>query len=149
MAQTLNGLGGIVLYGMPTFVLVLILAIFVKYLYLNPLEKVLKERFRLTEGARKAAEASLRQADSRISEYEDALSRARSEIYREQAEYLQKLHAEQAELAKTMRMESDARVAAIKLSLAKEADEARLNLEAQSDALAAQIADAILSRRAA
>ncbi len=137
------------LYGMPTFVLVLILAIFVKYLYLNPLEKVLAERFRLTEGARKAAEESQKNADSKISEYQDALNKARREIYQDQAEYLRKLHAEQAELAKTKRIESDARVAAIKLSLEQEADAARQNLEAQSDMLAGQIADAILGRRAA
>jgi hypothetical protein len=46
-------------------------------------------------------------------------------------------------------LESDARVAEIKLSLAKEADVAREGLEAQAEALASQIADAILSRRVA
>lgn len=137
------------LYGLPTFFLVLILAVFVKHLYLKPLEKVLAERFTLTEGARKAAEESLKNADSRVSEYEEALSRARSEIYQEQAAYLQKLHAEQAELTHAARMESDARVASIKLSINQEADEARQNLDAQSEVLAAQIADAILRRRAA
>ncbi len=149
MAKTLHDLGGIVLNGLPTFFLVLILAAFVKFLYLKPLEKVLAERFRLTEGARKAAEDSLKNADTKISEYQDALNRARNEIYQEQAAYLQKLHAEQAELARDTRMESDARVAAIKLSIAEEADAARENLEAQSEVLAAQIADAILGRRAA
>lgn len=137
------------LYGLPTFFLIIILAFFVKYLYLKPLEKVLAERFRQTEGARKAAEESLRNADTKVSEYQDALARARSEIYQEQAVYLQKLHAEQAELARATRLESDARVAAIKLSIEQEADTARDNLEAQSEVLAGQIADAILGRRAA
>ena len=149
MAQTIHDLGGIVLNALPTFFLVLILAAFVKFLYLNPLEKVLAERFRLTEGARQAAEDSLRNADTKISEYQDALNRARGEIYQEQAEYLQKLHADQAELARMARVESDSRVAAIKLSIAQEADAARETLEAQSETLAAQIADAILGRRAA
>lgn len=149
MAQTLHDLGGIVLNGLPTFFLLLILAIFVKYLYLNPLEKVLAERYRLTEGARKAAEESLKNADAKVSEYQDALNRARSEIYQEQGAYLQKLHADQAELARLARMESDSRVAAIKLAIAEEADAARQNLEAQSETLAAQIAEAILGRRAA
>ena len=54
MEKTLHDLGGIILEGLPTFFLVLILAVFVKFLYLNPLEKVLAERFRLTEGARQA-----------------------------------------------------------------------------------------------
>jgi len=149
MIQTLHDLGGIVLNGLPTFFLVIILAVFVKFLYLRPLEKVLAERFRLTEGARKAAEESLKSADTKIAEYQEALSRARHEIYQEQAGYLQKLHAEQAELARAARLESDGRVAAIKLSIAQEANTAREKLELQSESFAAEIADAILGRRAA
>lgn len=151
MTQTLHDLGGIVLNALPTFFLIVILAIFVKFLYLNPLGKVLAERFRLTEGARKAAEDSLKNADTKIAEYQEALNRARTEIYQEQAVFLQSLHAEQAELARAARIESDARVAAIKLSIAQEADVARQSLDLQSEALAAGIADAILgvSRRAA
>jgi F-type H+-transporting ATPase subunit b len=149
MEKTLHDLGGIVLYGLPTFFLVLILALFVKFLYLTPLEKVLAERFRLTEGARRAAEDSLKNADTKIAEYQEALNKARNEIYVEQAAFLQKLRAEQAELAHAVKVESDARLAEIRLSIAKEADAARKQLESQAEALAGQIADAILSRRAA
>lgn len=149
MDQTLHDLGGIVLNGLPTFFLVLILAFFVKHLYLNPLEKVLAERFKLTEGARKAAEDSLKNADTKIAEYQDALNRARHEIYQEQADFLQNLHAEQSEAVRNIRAESDSRVAAIKLSIATEADAARAALAAQSDVLASQIADSILGRRVA
>jgi F-type H+-transporting ATPase subunit b len=149
MDKTLHDLGGIVLNGLPTFFLVLILAFFVKFLYLKPLEKVLAERFRLTEGARQAAEESLKEADSRIAEYQDKLNKARNEIYQEQAAFLQKLHAEQSEMARAVRLESESRVAAIKLSIAKDADVARENLESQAEALADQIADVILVRRVA
>jgi len=138
MDKTLHDLGGIVLNGLPTFFLVLILAVCVKYLYLKPLEKVLAERFRLTEGARKAADESLRSAGDRVAEYEQALVRARGEIYEEQAE--------QVRLA---RQESDKQAAAIKASIAQDAQTARLSLESQSDTLASQIADAILERRVA
>jgi F0F1-type ATP synthase membrane subunit b/b' len=137
-----------VLSGLPTFVLLLILAGFVKLLYLNPLEKVLAERFRLTEGARQAAEDSLKNADTKIAEYQEALNRARSEIYQEQASFLQNLQAEQAEQARVARMESEARVAAIKLSIAQEAEAARESLDLQSETLAGQIADAILGKAA-
>src|SRR5580698_3570710 len=139
MEKTLHDLGGIILNGLPTFFLVLILAFFVKFLYLKPLDKILAERFRLTEGARKAAEDSLKNADARIAEYQQALNKARSDIYLEQAAFLQKLREEQAELAKAVRVESDTRVAEIKLSIAKEADDARSSLEAQADTLAGQI----------
>jgi F0F1-type ATP synthase membrane subunit b/b' len=149
MDKTLHDLGGIVLNGLPTFFLVVILAFFVRFLYLKPLEKVLAERFRLTEGARKAAEDSLKNADTKIAEYQEKLTSARNEIYLEQAAFLQKLHAEQAELAHAVRVESDARLAEIKLSLAKEADAARESLASQAETLAGQIADAILSRSVA
>jgi F0F1-type ATP synthase membrane subunit b/b' len=149
MDKTLHDLGGIILSGLPTFFLIIILAFFVKFLYLNPLDKVLAERFRLTEGARKAAEDSLKNADTKIAEYQEALRQARNQIYLEQAAFLQKVQAEQAEAARAVREESDAHVAAIKLSIAKEADVARDGLESQAETLAGQIADAILSRRAA
>jgi F0F1-type ATP synthase membrane subunit b/b' len=149
MDKTLHDLGGIVLNGLPTFILVLILSFFVKFLYLNPLNKVLDERFRLTEGARKTAEESLRNADTKVAEYQSALNQARSEIYQEQAAFLQKLHAEQAELANAVRAESEARVAQARQSLAKEADAARSGLEGQAETLANQIADVILNRRVA
>lgn len=136
------------LSGLPTFVLLLILAGFVKLLYLNPLEKVLAERFRLTEGARQAAEDSLKNADTKIAEYQEALNRARGEIYQEQALFLQNLQAEQAEQARVARMESEARVAAIKLSIAQDAETARESLDLQSETLAGQIADAILGKAA-
>ena len=136
------------LSGLPTFVLLLILAGFVKLLYLDPLEKVLAERFRLTEGARQAAEDSLKSADTKIAEYQEALNKARSEIYQEQALFLQNLQAEQAEQARIARMESESRVAAIKLSIAQEAEAARESLDLQSETLAGQIADAILGKAA-
>ncbi|HEX4274067.1 MAG TPA: ATP synthase F0 subunit B [Bryobacteraceae bacterium] len=149
MDKTLHDLGGIVLNGLPTFFLVLILAFFVRNLYLKPLEKVLAERSRLTEGARKAAEDSLKNADTKIAEYQEALRGARNQIYQEQAVFLQKLHAEQSELALAARLQSEARVAEIKLSIAREADTARESIASHADALAKQIADVILNRRAA
>jgi len=138
-----------VLSGLPTFFLVLILAACVKYLYLKPLEKVLAERYRLTEGARQAADESLKSADSKIAEYEEALAKARGEIYREHAEFLRQLNEEQAEQIRKVRADSDHRIAAARLSISEEARTATEGLESQSETLAAQIADAVLARRVA
>jgi F0F1-type ATP synthase membrane subunit b/b' len=149
MDKVLHSLGGIVLSGLPTFFLVLLLAVCVKYLYLKPLEKVLAERYRLTEGARKAADESLKGADSKIAECEEALGKARGEIYQEHSEFLRKLNEEQAEHIRKVRAESDHRIATAKLSISEEARTATEGLEAQSDTLAAQIADAVLARRVA
>jgi len=149
MDKTLHDLGGILLSGLPTFFLILILAFFAKTLYIAPLKKVLAERHRLTEGAKKAAEDSFHNAESKIAEYEEALNRARNEIYKDQAEFLRQVHTEQAEQTRVVRAEADQRIAAAKAALAADAAAARQNLEAQSDALASQIADSILTRRVA
>jgi F0F1-type ATP synthase membrane subunit b/b' len=149
MDKTLHDLGGIVLNGLPTFFLVLILAIIFRFLYIKPLDKVLAERYRLTEGARKAAEESLKNADSKIGEYQEALNKARAEIYHDQATFLQQIQVEQAQQLREARRETEQRVAAMKLSLAHEADAAREGLEAQAQLLASQIAAAILKTEAA
>ena len=149
MDKTLHDLGGIVLEGLPTFFLVLILAFFVRVLYLKPLEKVLAERSRLTEGARKAAEESLKHADTKIAEYEMKLNEARAEIYQEQAKFLEKVHAEEAAHAQSVRTDAEHMIARAKQALAEEASAAREKLSAQSDILAGQIADSILKGKAA
>jgi F-type H+-transporting ATPase subunit b len=147
MDKLFHDLGGIVLNALPTSLIVLILAVFVKHFYLKPLETVLAERFRLTEGARKAAEEGLQAADSKISDYEAALEKARGEIYTEQAEFLRKLHSEQAERARAAKTASDSTLAAVRQSFSVEAAEARLGLAAQSEQLASEIADSVLARR--
>jgi len=147
MDQILNDVAGLIVNGLPTFILVIILTVCVKYLYLQPLDKVLAERYKLTEGARKAAEDSLRNADSRVSEYETALSKARSGIYQDQADFLRKVHAEQSAQVAAARVESDARISAAKAAIAAEAKAASVSLDAQSDLLATRIADSILSGR--
>jgi F-type H+-transporting ATPase subunit b len=147
MDKLLNDLGGIVLNALPTFFLVLILAIFVKKLYLNPLNAVLAERHRLTEGARLAAEQGLHLADSKIAAYEAALEKARGEIYAEQSEFLRKLHEEQAARTRAAKAASDATLQGVRQTLAAEALEARQGLAAQSDQLASEIANSVLARR--
>ena len=147
MDKLLHDLGGIVLNALPTSILVMILAIFVKQLYLKPLEAVLAERHRLTEGARLAAEEGLHSADSKIATYEAALEKARGEIYAEQAEFLRNLHAEQSARTQSAKATSDATLAAVRQSFATDADAARGDLALQSDQLASEIANSLLAPR--
>jgi F0F1-type ATP synthase membrane subunit b/b' len=149
MDKLLHDLGGIVLNALPTSIIVLILAIFVKQFYLKPLETVLAERHRLTEGARLAAEESLHSADSKIADYQAALEKARTEIYAEQTEFLRILHDEQTARAQVAKSRSDATLAEVRQSFAMEAAEAREGLAAQSEQLASEIANSVLARRPA
>jgi F-type H+-transporting ATPase subunit b len=147
MDKLLHDLGGIVLNALPTSFIVIVLAIFVKKIYLQPLEKVLAERHRLTEGARAAAEQGLHAADSKIAEYDAALDKARSEIYAQQADFLKSLQAEQAARMQSTKSSADNALAALRDSLSKEAAAARQQLAAQSDQLASEIADSVLGSR--
>ena len=148
MDKLFHDLGGIVLNALPTSIIVLILAFFVKKLYLNPLDAVLAERHRLTEGARQAADASFQLADSKVASYEASLEKARREIYAEQSEFLRKLHAEQSARTAEAKTASDATLAAARKSVAEEAAAARATLAVDSDQLATQLAETVLTRRA-
>ncbi|HVW10225.1 MAG TPA: ATP synthase F0 subunit B [Bryobacteraceae bacterium] len=147
MDKLLHDLGGLVLNALPTSFIVIILAVFVKKIFLQPLEAVLAERHRLTEGARAAAEKGLHAADSKIAEYDAALDKARSDIYAQQAEFLKNLQADQAARMQSAKAASDTTIAAMRDSLAKEAETARRQLSSQSEQLASQIADSVLAGR--
>lgn len=149
MDLLLQQLSGILVNALPTAFLVIVLSVYLKFVLFKPLDKVLAERYALTDGARKAAEESSKSAGAKVSEYEAKLNAARGEIYKEQEEFLRQIHTEQAEQVKAARKESDARVAEAKAAIAAEAAAAKLSLDAQSDALATQIADSILNRRVA
>jgi|SRR6185312_1992449 len=147
MDKLLHALGGIVLNALPTSFIVIILAVFVKKIYLQPMEKVLAERHRLSEGARAAAEQGLHAADSKIAEYDAALDKARAEIYAQQADFLKTLQAEQATRMQAAKSATDQTIAAMRESLAKEAAAAREQLAVQSEQLASEIADSVLGSR--
>ena len=86
MDSTIQALGGLLLRAVPTFILVFLLHFYLKWMFFNPLNKVLKERRNLTEGAREAADAALRAASEKTARYEAALNDARAEIHRTQEE---------------------------------------------------------------
>ena len=149
MDQTLHGLARIVLNGLPTSLLVILLCIYLKVMYFKPFEKMLAERYAATEGARKAAEESLARAQAKAAEFDAALQQARNEIYAQQEQYLKKLQEQQAAETETARKSAEEKIKQGRQELAVEAATARASLAVQSELLAAQIAEAILSGRAA
>jgi len=118
-------------------------------MYFKPFQKMLAERYEATEGARKAADESLARANAKAAEFEAALQKARQEIYSEQEQYLKKLHEQQASEMDAARRAADERINQARQQLATDAAAAKASLAAQSDVLASQIVEAILSGRAA
>ncbi len=146
MEATLHALSGILLRAVPTFLLVIFLHFYLKYMFFKPLEKVLRARYDATEGARKRAAESLEKAAAKTAEYEAALRAARAEVYQSQEQLHRRLQSEQAAQAQSAREQAEVAVRDAKAQLAAEIAQAKKALAADSDALANQIAETILKR---
>jgi F-type H+-transporting ATPase subunit b len=148
MEQTLQALGGILLKAIPTIFLLLLLHFYFKAMLFGPLEKVLRQRDELTEGARKAADQSLAAVERKAQEYESKLRQARAEVYRQQEETRRKWLEDQAAQVAEAHARMAGSVREAKEQIAAEAASARQALLESSSALADQIATAVLARRA-
>ena len=149
MDVILRQLGELLLKAIPTFLLVVFLSIYLKRIFFKPLEKVLRERYDATEGARKLAEQSIERAAAKLAEYDAALRSARAEVYQQQEQIHRKLQEDAAARIAEARKRSEAAVEAAKQQLGEEAAAAKSSLGRESDLLATRIADTILRRSAA
>lgn len=148
MDSTAQALGGLLLKAVPTIVLLVIVHVYLKAMFFGPLQKVLAERRAATEGAREAAEAALKKAADKANEVQDALRQAQEEIYREQEEARKNWLAVQNEKINEARRQGHELVQKAKQELDLEAAAARRELSATTDALAEQIVQSLLERKA-
>jgi len=145
----LHELGQLLLRAVPTFLLVIALNFYLKYMFFRPLEKVLQQRYDATEGARKLAAEALELAAAKTAQYEAALRAARSEVYQAQEQAHRQLADRQAAELLAGRQRTEQLVREAQRQLAQDAEILKQELAAGSDALASQIADSILRGRAA
>ena len=149
MEDTLRALGQILLKAVPTFLLVVFLHFYLKKMFFQPLERVLRQRFEATEGARKLAEQALERASARTAEYEAAIRAARSELYQAQEKFYKQLQESQSAQIAAARQSAEAGIHEAKAQLADDVKAAKLSLAQTSEALANEIADTILRGHAA
>lgn len=147
MEATLEALGSLLLKAIPTLILVVLLHFYLKRVFFQPLSRVLQQRSELTEGARRIAEESLARAAEKAAEYERALRAARAEIYREQELSRQRLRQEHAEAVQRERAGTQAAIEEARRQLSADLEASKESLEAQSEVLAARIAEIILQGR--
>ncbi len=147
MEQILETLKGILVRALPTFFLVIALHWFLKKVLFQPMERVLEERRKKTQGAVEASEATLARVHDKMAEYETALGNARAEIFREQDESRKKLAAQQASLVDAARASQAEKIAEVKRGLAEEVQQAKATLSNEAERLAEQIAGAVLAGR--
>ncbi len=116
----LRQLGELFLQAVPTVVIVFLFYLFLRSAFFKPIERALDERNRRIEGARAEAAAALAAAKQELDAYNEALKKARGEIYLEQEAARQAALDERAKLLKAMRSRSQETVQMAKLRVAAE-----------------------------
>ncbi|MBM3810724.1 MAG: hypothetical protein FJW20_03705 [Acidimicrobiia bacterium] len=145
MESVLASLGALMLRAVPTFLILLLLHLYLKRVFYQPMEKALSERNRATAGVKKLAEESLEKATRKAAEYEDAIRAARSTLYKEQEAKRVAWRNEQTASLQAMRGKADTQVAEARQKLSAEKEAAKASLGAESEALAEQIARTVLT----
>ncbi len=144
MQEIVQQLGELFLQAVPTVLIILAFYLMMRALFFKPLLKVMAEREARTAGARKAAQVAEAAAAEKVKQYQEALKRARAQVYSEQEAARRKLLDERAAVLKEARSKAAAEVAAGKERVAKELAAARRDIEASVGQLAAEIARRVL-----
>jgi F-type H+-transporting ATPase subunit b len=149
MDVILHQLAELLLKAIPTFLLVVLLHFYLKFVFFKPLEKTLNQRYEATEGARKLAQESMERAAAKTAQYEAAIRAARSEIYQSQEQIHKQLQEHEAAELAAARKQTEAAIQQARAELAKDVEAAKAGLQRDSEALAEQIAATVLRRSVA
>ncbi len=134
----------LIVAALPTLVLFTLLSIYLKYFFFKPLAKALEERKQATEGTKHAAHNAFELAKRKASQYEEAFRAARSELYKEQEQFRNEIRGQQASALNEMRAKNDVMIAEARTRIEAETAAARATLDTEAEALAEQIATAVL-----
>lgn len=143
--EILNQLGELFLAAVPTVILVFLFYLFLRWSFFGPMERVLSERHKRAEGARQEAEASRVAVHEKLRVYNDALRKARGEMFVEQEAARRRVLEERQAAVTSARLAAQQELQAAKKALAADVEAARAQLEQSSGILAGEIAEAILT----
>ena len=144
MDETLRQLGELLLGSVPTVILLTLLYVFYSVIVHKPLRRVLEERRNRTEGAVEKSRADIAAAEARTTEYEQRLREARATLFRAQESRRKAaLDARTTALAEA-RNKAQAQVRAAKADIEKDRETAKDGLQAEAQALAAEIMRRVL-----
>jgi F-type H+-transporting ATPase subunit b len=144
MQEIVHQLGELFLQAVPTALIVLVFYIVLRFLFFKPLLAIMAEREARTAGAQKAAESAQSAAAEKVKQYQEALKKARAQVYADQEAARKKLLDERAAQLKEARTKTAGEVSAAKDGIAREVATARRELEASAGQLAAEIARRVL-----
>src|SRR5712671_4815804 len=129
MQEIVHQLGELFLQAVPTVLIVLAFYVMLRALFFKPLMAVMAEREARTIGARKAAADAEAAAAETLKQYQEALRKARVQVYAEQEAARKKVLDERAAKLKEARTKAATQVAEAKEHVAKELAEAVLELK--------------------
>src|SRR5712692_9148121 len=144
MQAIVHQLGELFLQAAPTVLIILLFYFILRALFFKPLLAVMAERDSRTVGAQKASEAAQVAAGEKVKQYQEALRRARGQVYAEQEAARKKLLDERAAQIKEARTRASSQVSAAKERVAAELAAARRDVETTVGQLSAEIASRIL-----
>jgi F0F1-type ATP synthase membrane subunit b/b' len=143
--EIVSQLGELFLAAVPTVLIVFLFYLFLRWSFFAPMERVLSERHRLAEGSRREAEASRSAVQEKLRSYNEALKKARAEIFAEQESARRRALEQRQAAINAARAAAQADLQAAKKSLAVDVQAAGAELERSSETLAAEIAEAVLA----
>jgi F-type H+-transporting ATPase subunit b len=144
--EILRQLGNLFLQAVPTVIIVFLFYLFMRWAFFAPIQKAMAEREAKIEGARKEAAAVQASANQELQNYNEALKKARAEIYAEQEQARQAILQERSKNLKAMRSLAQKEVAEGKKKIEAEMVAARREIEAGAPAMAAEITRSILEK---
>jgi F0F1-type ATP synthase membrane subunit b/b' len=144
--QILNQLGDLFLAAVPTTIIVFLFYLFLRWSFFAPIQRLLAERTARIEGARKNAEALHAQVQEKNRAYQDALRKARAEIFSEQEATRRAVLDERNAAVQQARSRANDEIHAARKRVAAEIEAARGEMESSGQELAQEIVNAILER---
>jgi F-type H+-transporting ATPase subunit b len=144
--EILRQLGNLFLQAVPTVIIVFVFYLFMRWAFFTPIQKAMAEREAKIDGARKDAAAVQAAANQDLQNYDEALKKARAEIYAEQEQARQAILQERSKNLKAMRSLAQKEVAEGKKKIAVEMAAARKEIESGAPAMAAEIARSVLEK---
>jgi F0F1-type ATP synthase membrane subunit b/b' len=142
--EILHQLGELFLQSVPTVIVVLFFYAFLRWAFFTPITKAMAERTARIEGARAEAAAVEAEAKSELDAYNDALRKARAQIFAEQEAARQVVLDERGRLLQAMRNRVQDEVVAAKKKITAETAAVRAEIERQTPQLAAEIARTVI-----
>jgi F0F1-type ATP synthase membrane subunit b/b' len=144
--EILHQLGNLFLQAAPAVVIIFLFYLFMRWAFFTPIQKAMAERESKIEGARRDAAAVQDAANQELRDYNEALQKARAEIYAEQELARQAILQERGKNLKAMRSLAQKEVAEGKKKIDAEMAAARKEIEAAAPAMAGEITRSILEK---